>query len=148
MNKNIKKINSHLWLVNFEYMDAGYIKEMRGVTLHDGYKALTSEGIILLNAQYDETNQLAKLYHFAMGLTNKQLQPNQAFKHYISIINKNDILKWNDDAVETYVAVHHLENIRQWMNNISISELDRRHFKKKYRRKKPIRMIKKLLERS
>lgn len=147
MNKNIEKINEHLWLVNFDHVDAGYIKELKGVTLHDGYKAHTSEGILLLNSKYDDMIGLSELYELAMTLDEKELRPNQAFKHLIAMKKKNNILNWNDKDVETYVAYHHFGELRNMMNNISITEIDRRYFLKKYKGKAPFRAFKKLIGR-
>lgn len=136
MNKNIRVINENLWLVNFHYIEGGYIPELGVNRPLDEFKEITADGVLLLNSSNPITDQLYRYYDFVMGLTDKQLEPIQAFKTYVGEKYNSNALKWRDEDFITYVKVKGLESVLTMFNGISETERIRRNF---VRKKYPIR---------
>lgn len=140
MNKNIQKVNPYLWLVNFDHIRAGYIKELEDIDVPNNAATITIEGILLIHWVEDEaehTQNQAKWWHFLMGLKDKQLQENEAFKVHLS--NKYSNLKphrWNDELFKMYVKAGNYQYILEFLNHVSTIELQRRQIVKNYKRKK------------
>lgn len=135
-----------MWLVNFDYMDAGYIPELKTIKEHDGYKISTAEGLLIFNSKQPDAREMAKLFDFVMNLDDKHLKEGEPFKQYIANTHNPNILKWNDDLVNSYVAYHHLEDSRRMFIDIAAIERLRRKVMRNYNLKHPIKAIKGFLK--
>lgn len=139
MNKNIEKINSHLWLVNFEYIKAGYIKELKNVKIMSDHATITIEGVMIFNRtdeNVEYTDNIANWTDYLMGLKDWQLKENEAFKVHIAEKHGLKTHEWNDETLEMYVKAGHYEYILDFLNKASVTELQRRKIEKKYKRNK------------
>ncbi|MFL2133716.1 hypothetical protein [Desemzia sp. FAM 24101] len=135
MNKNIEVINEHLWLVNFQHLDQGYISELKDVSKnHTDYKIITKEGTLILDKAYKEGSELVPIFIYVMNLDDKRLRENQAFKSFLAESNPK-IENWDEKLMNTYIGYHHLEAAQKMFNEISVLEQTRRKVKKEYKKR-------------
>ncbi|WP_035051654.1 hypothetical protein [Carnobacterium pleistocenium] len=146
MNQNIEVINENLWLVNFHYIDQGYIPELKDVSRnHTDYKIITKEGTLILDKGYKEGSELVPIFSYVMNLDDKRLKENQAFKSFLAESNPK-IANWDEKLMDTYIGYHHLEAALKMFNEISVLEQTRRKVKKEYKNS-PKSFVRKLFNR-
>ena len=90
MNPNIKVINKNLWLVNQEYVKAGYIKELSFLPeSSEGDFHITDSGKIVLN-DISEADAIHKFFipafKIVMGFPEYLLNSEKGFLEYIRAI--------------------------------------------------------------
>lgn len=147
MNKNVERINNKLLMVNFDYLDQGYIEELsQFANNHSIGLFISSDGVMVLDEGAPTIVKLAPFFNFVMKLNDEEIQENEAFKIYKSKANPN-ILRWNDSLLQTYIGYHHLEDELYAFNFVSKHERERRQLEKLYKKKNRVKlMARKLLK--
>lgn len=139
MNKNIKVINDYLWLVDYDLVRAGFIKELQSVKL-DGYNScVTNEGIFLIH--FKERNQevdlTVKMVNYVMGLKDKDLKSDRAFRRFIEErAPDSQAMKWNNQMVQEFIERSNNQSLYNILAYSSKIERQRRNVMKKYKLKK------------
>ena len=144
MNPNVKKMNPHLWIVNYEHVKSGLIKELnqiKAITNGNDMFAISNEGILIINEVEPDMMNLVTIMEFVMKLTDENIEGNNAFKQYLANKNRN-VLHWNDATFQTYVGYHHLEDVLAMFNQVATVERARRKAQRKYDRKQQIERLK------
>lgn len=144
MNPNIKIVNPHLWIVNYEHVKSGLIKELNqldGIKNGNDLFTISNEGILIVNEVEADMMNLLPIMEFAMKLSDENIEGNNAFKQYLANKNKN-VLHWNDATFQTYVGYHHLEDVLAMIDQVANIERTRRKAKQDYERKQRIERLK------
>lgn len=80
MNKNIKVINDNLWLVDFQYIMMGYIKEITFINAkEDDPMCLTNDGKLVLNSSIKDCNRMIPLIEAIMKIPTNELNMKKGF---------------------------------------------------------------------
>lgn len=88
MNPNIKVFNENLWVVNFAYVQAGYIKELtfNTVTQND-FITLTNDGKIVMNSADDAAMKyIFPIIKVVMGYPDSLLGTDKGFMIYMKAV--------------------------------------------------------------
>ena len=150
MNPNIKVFNENLWVVNFAYVQAGYIKELtfNTVTPND-FITLTNDGKIVMNSADDAAMKyIFPIIKVVMGYPDSLLGTDKGFMIYMKAVAPNL------DGYNYQEIVQKLKNLdvyatkRNGFNAACKWEKERRKLHKQFRRKNwmPL-MMKRLKER-
>ncbi len=87
MNKNIKVINDNLWLVDFQYIMMGYIKEITFINAKaDDPMCLTNDGKLVLNSSIKECNRMIPLIEAIMKIPTNELNMKKGFIEVTKIL--------------------------------------------------------------
>ena len=136
MNKNIEVINDKVWVVNFNFVKVGYIKELtfKNLESSDRLAVLTNDGKYILNKAVDYQSYLPFI-HAVMSLTRTELNSKQGFCKVIRTIapsikqlTDDQIIKfiWSDNSITGNWTIY--QNLCKW-------ETERRTIENQYMKK-------------
>lgn len=136
MNPNIKVFNENLWVVNFAYVQAGYIKDLtfNTVTPND-FITLTNDGKIVMNSADDAAMKyIFPIIKVVMGYPDSLLGTDKGFMIYMKAVAPNL------DGYNYQEIVQKLKNLdvydvkRNGFDTACKWERERRTLEKQYKR--------------
>lgn len=132
MNKNIEVINENLWVVNFDYVRLGYIKDLNIINpKQSDYMCFTTDGKIVINNNKEFHEDIIKYLKIIMEFKEEQLGTVQGFYKFIRIfIPKAG--KLNNQVFKKFVQSSKLDKVQEQFNNISNIEKNRRIIQAEY----------------
>ena len=150
MNPNIRVINENLWVVNFAYVKAGYIKELNFTqTASDDFIAITDDGKIILDkANEAAIKHLLPLFRVVMDFPYSFLGTDKGFMICMKAAVPS-LEKYNySDMVQKLQKANVYTANSKGFDAICKLEIERRKLYKQYRKENKIPlMIKKYKER-
>lgn len=113
MNKNISIINEYLYLVNFDYIDFGYIKELSFIdTKICDFVCITNDGVIVLNSNDKYSNVAIPILKQLMILLDNELDTETGYMKCLRGLVR-DSSDWSDEMLIEVVGMKTIEDFKE-----------------------------------
>ena len=146
MNKNIEVINENLWVVNFNHIELGYIKELSfEKTTGDDFMTITEDGKIILNKAENNLDRAIEILTLVMLLPDDLLGTKKGFYSFM----RNRIPQWakkEDKWIDLAVQYYNLDKQKDAYNSVSAWEKERRKVKADYIKRNKTTGINKIMK--
>lgn len=126
MNKNIEVINESLWVVDFDHIKMGWIKDISFNNPNPSdYATFTKDGKIVLNKNKPIYKVMTRYLSIIMKMHSNHLASDKGFYRFIRSTNP-ETKKFSNQAMKSFIEKEKLHSVRQLFFNLSSIEKERR----------------------
>ena len=132
MNRNIEVINENLWVVNFDYVKMGYIKELSFPSNSGSdYGSLTDDGKLIVNSSIDHYQDVIAYMTVIMQIPDELLESIHGFYSFMKLmVPKSE--GFSDDEMEAFIQRMKLHETKKTYFNLAELEKKRRSIQREY----------------
>lgn len=137
MNSNIKVINSHLWSVNFAYVNQGWIQDISlQSTQCTDFMTITREGIYLFNSNDQQMERYLPVLKAIMTFSKQQLLTDQGFDNFVKVFAPSMEKMNHAELVQQLSKVNLYDAQKAIYETACKWEITRRQVLKKYKKER------------
>ncbi|MCT4686617.1 hypothetical protein [Vallitalea sp.] len=126
MNKNIEVINENLWVVNFDYVNMGYIKELSLKNINESeYATFTQDGKVVLNKNKPIYKDIVRYLSWLMKIPDNQLSCNEGFYGFYRCMNP-ETKYFSNEEIKKIIGRIDFNRISKLYFNLCDIEIERR----------------------